>query len=101
MITGAHFSGPGVPALLFDDGRQATGSAVRPGLKEGEPRRRVRWEEKKRVSKRAVYGEDVFRHPFKDYPTCTNNHGNLRLVINVLAGCLNHSGREMAQCLTV
>lgn len=26
-----------------------------------------------------------------------HNHGNLWLVINVLAGGLNHSGREMAQ----
>ncbi|KAK5914987.1 hypothetical protein CesoFtcFv8_000622 [Champsocephalus esox] len=56
----------------------------------------------KRGFKRAVYGGVYpYRAHFKDCPTCTNNHGNLWLVINALAGALNHSGRGMARCLTV
>lgn len=91
----AHLWGPGAPAQLFDHGDRGVKTSVRPDLEEDEPGEGECGE--KRGHKSAVFLEGHF----KVCPTCTNNHGNLWLVINVLAGGLNHSGREMAQCLTV
>lgn len=51
------------------------------------------------VLSREVY--TATKPTLKTVQSVQKNHGNLWLVINVLAGGLNHSERKMAQCLTV